>query len=213
MHSCSIEKNVTLKDILLVIKDWTSYLSPMLTSSPGWLEEIVKEGLSKKYKYDGELEHLELSWRAEENDYSDEPEFYMSVSFDGVSFKIPKTDDYKNWPKGTPIRYAIEMTPVYELVGLPIKLNTKFNIYNGKDFRCEKPMYSSNKNFSLLEILYGIFWELTFFGSPVERDKMSDSLKKQVDDIKSGKVKGIPIDVVKEKLKLDRAKRTKKNKK
>jgi hypothetical protein len=100
------------------------------------------------------------------------------------------------------------MTPVYELSGLPVKLNDEFVIYNGKDFACKNPLFSSTKGFTLLDILHGIFWELSFFGSTADREKMATNLHKQVEDIKSGKVKCIPMEEIKEKFKAK-----KKNKK
>jgi len=64
----------------------------------------------------------------------------------------------------------------------------------------ENPILTADYSFSLLQILKGIFWELSFHGSPKSRDEQMEKLKKQMDEIERGEAKLIPWEEVKQRL-------------
>ena len=199
-HACAIEDGVTLKDILLLAKPWAVYLSPITTQSPDWMEEIIEEGLSKEFHNDGSIEWLELGWVAEVWDYDGKDEFNIGADFIGMSTIIPKDEHglYDDWPEDKPVSYAIDFSPVHTLTGYPIKLNTELKVIPKMDW--ENPILTADYSFSLLQILKGIFWELSFHGSPKSRDEQMEKLKKQMDEIERGEAKLIPWEEVKQRL-------------
>lgn len=93
--------------------------------------------------------------------------------------------------------YAIEMTPVNELVHLPIRMNPEVGMYEPwiKD---ADPLSRTGFTLTIHPTLYtfitSIFWELTFLGHPSNRDEQMEEIQQSMDDIKSGKVKLIPFD-------------------
>lgn len=180
-NTCYIEDGVVLKDILLLVKDWTDLFSPLLTASPNWLKEIVDEGLNKPFKNEGDVEYLELSWEAEVRKYKNEPQvFEQWLSFNGIG-------------KGT--RYAIDFSPINTLSELPVKLKKTIKIEDAREKNYPSPvLVEAEKTFKLSDILYGIFWELSFLGSPEDRDALTDRINQQMENIKNGTAKTIPWD-------------------
>ena len=203
-RTCHIEEGVVLKDVLLLVKDWCEILSPLTTSSPTWLKELVDEGLNSPYKAEGDnVKHLEVSWQSEVTQYGKEPKQINEwVSFDGIGEPPVGDESYKDWPVGKPVHYALEFSPVHTLSELPLKLNTMMKLRDETSRKAVYPapiLVEAEKDFTLIDILRGIFWELSFFGSPTNRDTKSDELTKSMDDIKSGKVKTIPLEEIKSK--------------
>src|SRR5574337_566406 len=184
---CYIEEGVVLKDIMLLVKDWTDILSPLLTASPDWLKEIVNEGLNKPFKNEGDkVEYLELSWEAEVRKYKGEPQtFEQWLSFNGI---------------GKNTKYAIDFSPVNTLSELPVKLKNTIKIEDARERVYPQPvLIEAEKVFKLSDILYGIFWELSFLGSPTDRDAFSDRINQQIEDIKNGTAKTVSWEEIKEK--------------
>lgn len=184
--SCEIEEGVTLGNIFFIIKRNIDWWDQILES---WVKEFVDEGLkiltAKEEKDDDPVELLELYWQAEE--WDGELEFPTFMSFHG---------------KGSPdkkdgINYGVGFTPTNELARLPIKVNTDFVIYetlHKKPYYKEK--YKSTVTPTLFQIIFGIFWELSFHGGPDGRDEVIEMLDQRVKDIKSGKAKFIPMEDV-----------------
>jgi hypothetical protein len=76
-------------------------------------------------------------------------------------------------------RYALEFTPVNELADLPIKINETYKITRELDaspweetiFETKKPMY-------LLDVIWALLWEISFAGSPDQRDAKWGEIEK-----------------------------------
>lgn len=112
------------------------------------------------------------------------------------------------WPaengvkKGTKGGWAIELTPLAELKNVELKIRTETELWDEK----WKPKYDRKlitkfrMEPTLLEFIHAILWELSFFGSPAERDKQSAGLKTTMDEIDSGKVKTVPLDSLRKRL-------------
>lgn len=201
---CEIEDGVVLKDILLLVKNWCEILSPITTSSPNWLKELVDEGLNNPYKPSRDVKFLQLSWCGEVRQYKNEPKSLEEwVSFDGIGDPPEGDENYKDWPPGQPVNYALDFSPVDTISELPIKLNNKITVYDETKRHTTYPppvILEAEKVFTLAEILRGIFWELSFMGSPKDRNEKSAELMQSIRDIESGKAKTIPWEEVKERL-------------
>ena len=176
--TCELEDNLTLRDIFLLLNKDLKFYDLVFAS---WTEEIVTEGLTRVSNADDrEIEYLELKKYGEFDIWEDRKEFngFDLPSFHGVG----KDTD------GIEIGYAIELQPVSEIIDLPIKLNKEVKVYE-VDYRDKKNYPRKEYNFgecsfTLSQILYGIMWELSFFGSPENRDKMSSEILNRAEEAK-----------------------------
>lgn len=190
-NPCSFEKGSTLRDVFLLLDTNLKMFHVILGN---WCDTVVKEGLKplpKNYK-ETEIEYIELS-------YNKQLEVENKVKkLDGMGFPelhgigfVQKTNRYALKSQGAYLEckagkrmsFSIALSPPNELSLLPIKLNKTFKIFN--DFKCIEK-YEDNQ-FTLGQILYGIFWELTFYGPPKKSSKVREDLIKTAAKIRSGK--------------------------
>jgi hypothetical protein len=153
--ACTLEEGVVLEDIFQLLE---RHLDVYKTVMGDVIKDVVKEGLQPYTGEEKELEYLELYWGIDYDE--DEKEFPGNIlpGFHGIGIagEIP---------------YCLMLTPANEIAGLPLKLcqefivssNTKYEIFEGPQF-------------SLGQILYGIIWELSWFGSPEERERKKQEL-------------------------------------
>ena len=99
--------------------------------------------------------------------------------------------------------YAVEFTPIYELADCPIKIRNKIYIVDwGKDELKEQPdPIKGTPLIRLIDLLYEIFWELSFLGSPKKRDEEKAELGRRVKSIKDGTIEFLDWEEVKSRLK------------
>lgn len=94
--------------------------------------------------------------------------------------------------------YAIEMTPLYELRHLPLRIDPVMTIACTEEGGRES-LEIPAPGVTLLPLIYALFWELSFFGTPAERDAKREELQEQARRIEAGEEKLIPLeDVLKE---------------
>ncbi|KKM66175.1 hypothetical protein LCGC14_1483880, partial [marine sediment metagenome] len=118
-YECALEEGVTLKSLCLLIKNINMYpfLSPLFTRGPGWLKEFVDEGLSKPSK-EKSVDHIVLKWGASiSDDYYNEGKsiFESYVDMHGLVDGEDET-------------YALDFTPINELVDCDIRLDRQFEV-------------------------------------------------------------------------------------
>ena len=53
---------------------------------------------------------------------------------------------------------------------------------------------------TLLQLIHALFWELSFFGIPEERDATRDELRQQVKRIEAGEERLIPFEDIRKEL-------------
>jgi len=204
---CKVQKGTTLRDIISLIEPFKKELSPMLTYGPDWLDLLIEE--SKK-EADQSIDKIVLSWVVSfQDDIYSAGTTALSEWISTYGIKVGSEDTY-----------AIDLTPLNKLVGAEIGLDTKVTVTDERskvtdkffafkntlddEERSKMPIYpvimKAKKSFTLLDILYGIFWEVTFHGPPAQRDKRAEELAETVRKIKSGEEKTIPWEEVKAKL-------------
>jgi hypothetical protein len=83
--------------------------------------------------------------------------------------------------------YGIDFTPVNELVDLPVWLRPRMEIRKDHKKLGEAPC-----TFSLLEVLGEIYYEISFYGSPEERDREGAELRESVREIEEGRATLVP---------------------
>ena len=202
LHSmpCTVADDVTLKDIFLYINKnidlWELFLG-------NWCKDIVKEGLKplkKKSTCDyTEIENIELYGFEEVSECFDaigdteKKEFsgfkQLNLSGNGHWKKDCEEGTYK---KGEKVSISLSFVPNNELAKYKLIVKEEAIIYG--DIGLTALLHVGRCTPSLFQILYSIIWELSFFGSPQDRDKHAKELNQTMDNIKSGKVKTYPMD-------------------
>lgn len=203
---CRVAEGVVLRDILLLVQPHLDLYEAILRT---WCEAFVEEGLKPAPdKKETEVEYLRLYWQLSINTkwVNDQPtdQKMTNVSsfpwLDGVGFLQPD---------GTRTNYAISFTKTNELAGLPIKLDPVLRIVDEElehelfmkgrseeksgseiDFSSCKWEFP-NPTFSLGDILYGIFYELSFYGPPERRDEKEAEIVGRVAGWEAGKIKPV----------------------
>jgi len=152
---CTIDPNVTLGDVFAIVESFPDLMDFFLDYSEcddiEAHHEEAKEGLLIPNKDDEEVTALEVLWEGELGE--------QYVAFHGIGKK-----EGEEKPEG----YAIEFSPLSELVNLPILLNTSD---------------SPTGSFTLLEVLDAIYYEISFCGSPEEKASKLKELKASVAEI------------------------------
>lgn len=187
--ACYIESGVTLRNIIENVGRIPELA--MLIGQYSWcdVDAFVSE-IRKPTPKPSDLKRIEINALLEiEQPYNGElPDIHIGLDVYG-------RDD-------SDTRWAIELTPVNELAELPVVLNRTIAIHDwrnwelrpDKNLKVDEGQYC----FTLLEVLSQIFFEISFHGSPHERDVFASDLKQTVEDIESGKAKTIPWEPEKE---------------
>ena len=99
----------------------------------------------------------------------------------------PIEDDYQcmpppDLPRGLQ-RYGVSMTPVRNLLHLPVRLNTQIGLWDSsRTQRKAKPRAMYCQEFLLGDVLRAILYELSWFGPPGEGEAMSEHFAKLHND-------------------------------
>ena len=187
---CELEEGVTLRDIFLVLQDQIEIYEITIGN---WVKEIVAEGLSgKEGKTD--LDFLQLTWYLEHDVKKNELTGFIRPDFSGVG--KGKDSDTTS--------FAVEFTPTYEMIDLPVKLNPEIHLLREEGRKWENTTHKGGA-FTLGHVLHGIIWELSFMGGPADRDAQGKFLIEQVKGIEDGTIKTIPWEEAFPDLDLDEA--------
>jgi hypothetical protein len=104
-----------------------------------------------------DLDAVELYWQATVFDAGSENSFDAAARMHGCKGE-------ENW-------YGLDFRSLGEIAHLPIKPNTEFNVYgNGETARL---LLSSSREFTLLEVIDALYWEISFSGGPEDRNRMA----------------------------------------
>lgn len=211
------EDGVTLNDVFKFVSTdpeiWdmvctNSYVVPFIDK---W-KTIESYKPAPSYSPD-EIEYLELYW-VPELSFDDNGKYYIDgvnrSCFHGIGFLLKedkKDRDYVMYHKGNRIHWGIDFSQLEDLLGLPIRINEKFELRDDfalyADYRNVPILVDAVKKMTLQEVVEGIFWELSFYGCQNEKDEKKAELDGIMDDldmdnnsidelIEQGKVK--PID-------------------
>jgi len=220
MSYVDTEHVFTLRDVLCACKNSAipMQLLQELLQCP-YIEDYYNEMDKCEKDDDKDINYLELSYSIEEDE--EYGEFNQGWSFHGIGEEgvIPQDiiDHYSEEEvqnmrdDGFVQSYAVEYSPIYDLADYPIKIDNKVSVTNWTN-NSKSSKYSIDKTFTLkgkplirlIEVLYEIFWELCFLGSPEERDKKKEDLGKRCEAFNEAKENGtlncIDFQEVKEKF-------------
>lgn len=166
------------------------------------LKDFYDEAESKPFENsENDIEYLELYYQGDIGEDKDSPDgkyFSGKWAFHGVGKLgvVPDEDvmghmspeDKANFRQS----YAIELSPMYNLTDYKIKIRKEILITDWTD----KNPISNIKRIDfqhpilLVEVLYWVIWELSFFGSPKDREEESSELKRRCNEIDQAKKDG-----------------------
>lgn len=91
--------------------------------------------------------------------------------------------------------YAIEMTPLYALRHLPIRIDPIMTVRpSPTQESSHAPLDIPAPDVTLLQLIHALFWELSFFGTPEQRDAMREELQQRAKRIEAGQERLIPFE-------------------
>jgi len=179
-EECDLGEGVTLRDVFILLNKDVNLYSLILRN---WTKEIVTEGLSGKTHQGDDLniDYIELYWHIEKIIDKEDGNHLCGASF-------PALHGYGDWDEKTKGGISLVGLPAYSIIDLPLRIAKKTSVHTTDlddiNNRHNGPFDLGELTPTLFSLLYGVVWELSFFGSPEDRDKKS----KELSDI-SNKVK------------------------
>lgn len=201
-----IDEDFTLLDFFRIVEDEEEIMEIIFGSYLGhfplspYIQEIAKDCPSDSKE---DLEYIFCSWDVEQFDYKlyyekhkDDPlmsemklhepleddgnEITISVGMHGWGKNEP-TEDEPFDPDMPYTSYAIEFTPLYRLKHLPLKLDEEFivrpiNMLGSDDER----IVEGKRGFIVFEVFGAILSEISFCGSPENRDVEWENISNEV---------------------------------
>ncbi len=102
--------------------------------------------------------------------------------YDGAWEKEP------DMPREGPV--SVSLTPVNELLDIPLRYDPGLVFRNADGVE----EYRTRIGITFIELVKAIFYDLTFYGPPAERDAVREDLQRQVEEIRRGEADLIPGD-------------------
>lgn len=152
---CTIAEGVTLRDIFLLIAKHLDVFEKLFQN---WCREYTAEALSDQDFVDDPEDPLEFL------------ELYHQLEIDeGTLYGMDRTDFHAigKDSTGEVVAYSLSFLPTYKIAHLPVKLGP-VRLEDGNTYAT---------TYTLGKILYGILWELSFYGPPSNRDEKGDELR------------------------------------
>jgi len=168
-HYCEIEKGVTLKQIMNVVANDVVLSGIMgiysdVNDIQGWHKE-----LNAKAKRDTELDHIEIFRSGQ-------------IWKDHIQIWTEWMGVYKRKHHGSK-QADLSYTDLATIANLPVILNKKFKIWGLLQNKKEKPVIDYKADFTLLDVLHPIYYDIGFHGSPTDRKAVKGEMM--------GTIKGI----------------------
>lgn len=164
----------------------------------------IKDGAHAVYSED-EIEWLEVYWATELSDIynTGTKEISIYTGFHGIGFELQedkKDGDYILYNKGTRIHWGIDFVPLKDLLGMPIKLNEEFIVYEdwhtAEDKKNIKELVRSRRKFTLYEAIHAVMWELSFYGSEENKQAKKAELDASLSELQDENGNMLPIEVL-----------------
>lgn len=214
-NQISLDDKFTLRSYFKLFKNY-----PILSTLEDWVDEYLEEvdtcpqiGCVSKEMPNAYIQIkqiVELDTVKARRDYIDEKgefnfntkklievnEKLFSTHFN-VSMIDPDSED--------DTQYAIEFTPLAELLDVPIRISDKVSVLKkatnrkGK-MRLRQDTYENESGIKLYDFITQIIYEVSFLGAPEKRDAEKEELKKRIEEVEKGEVELIPFDEVKKRM-------------
>lgn len=168
MNECTFENDLTLRDIFDLVEKHQEILSTII---PYHIQEFISESKSDEAIPDYGITALEIYRTNDHDNYEGISELLSSICFHGLSNEKE-------------LSIGLDFMSVNKIIDLPIIQNTEFKVHGGLGYETGgAAQYDfGNQKFTLMDILYGIFYELSFYGPPIRRDENAQIIRERLDD-------------------------------
>lgn len=201
---CYFEDGLILRDLFKVVETNIDLFKIMMPYEE--IGAIIEESKTECSPENNEKEDISLllSWCVEyEKEFK---ELEVHTSFDGVTHEDREQETEGDIGNG---RIGLDFLPANHMIDCEIRQNMRFDVWGGIGYGielCKEPIIRLDyKSFSLLEVINGIFFELSFHGPPRERgrrgDELMETLKKAEQEIAEGRLKSVSIEEFEETFK------------
>jgi len=163
---CRIAEGTTLKQIFKTIDRYKTL--KFFISQYSWCPQIeefqaqVKEPM--RQIENNKITHLEICRFVKLSEYLDKKFFTSYTEFYGVGEKET---------------YSISYSPLWQFADTPVKLKEEVTLYKNLE---NNAIEKRNSDFSLLDVLDTIYWDISFIGGPAENSDFLESLSQKLDE-------------------------------
>ena len=206
MKVVDFSQEFTLKDVISICNNSKiplDVLSNILNCNVlDYIEELKKNNADEDKIND--MDYLELYWWGTKHTWEGVREDSSMWGFHGVGKLGHISEDVLKYCKLTKKqkleyreKYAVEFTPVYKLANYVIKISKNMHV---TDYDCMPRTLDDLSidlipSITLIDLLYAIFYEISFCGSPSQRDGKMSELQKMVKELDAGTLKTRPLDL------------------
>jgi hypothetical protein len=170
--ACHIDADVTLADIFRAVEQDQDLLKFLEQWSWCDLDAFHTEA-RKPTTAASDLSYIEIAKYFE----WDEHEAQETIDVSGIG----EPDEHGM------THYGLDFTPVNQLVHLPVRLRPEMEIRKDHKKLGEAPC-----TLTLLDVVGEIYFEISFYGTPEDRDRESAQLRESVREIEEGRATLIP---------------------
>jgi len=189
MHNvCKIDEDVTLDDVLQFVSKHESLFNVLMSNC--YVSEYLKARNEPKTK-DTDIEYLELYTHLETDNDEYDPKMPMHLNglflpqFHGIGKVLEEDGEEGYYKKGDRINWSLSFSPVANLLHLPVRIADHVTVSNGLDWQQEAHVIKATPQYTVLQIVYGILWELSWYGSPEETKETGDQVRAAADEAMS----------------------------
>jgi putative addiction module component (TIGR02574 family) len=186
-YSLTLDPDFTFGDLIaLVDRNDIGLLNGILGEQ---VEPILAEAKREPAAQDAEPVHfLRVSNKHEDG--------YLRREFDGWGTWIQSYADAEGEAGPRDGWVSLSLMPVNQFLHAPLRYDPALTFRN----RANEVEYQTTINITLIEFLKAIFDDLTFYGSPDERDATRDEIHRRLHEIDRGEATLIPWEEVRERL-------------
>ncbi len=177
--SCDMQEGVTLRHIFNMVDEYPQLRD--FLSQYSWCRDIKKFHLNALLpKESTEVFRLEIGQFADSSHHIERVKYkggkretIIAVSYEVHAHfgGIGLDPEHPEWGE---IGYSLGASQMYDIVDLPLALIPTFKVQMpfmpGRQQEEVRELFESSKDFSLLDILDVIYWEISFYGNPEDNE-------------------------------------------
>lgn len=189
MSPIEIADDFTLGDLCLIITQFDELDLEDFSKIIQWpIAGFLIECLDLEKEACSDLHYLRLTWQYS-YEKGETPWGSMRLEVDAIG---EIWDDYQPggqfYEEGKDYsncnHWGISFSPLYEMKNLPIRIEPKMLLYRELEYPMTEENYFPAPDVTLLDLIYSLFWEFSFYGGPEQRDEISFDLQETVRKIK-----------------------------
>lgn len=149
------------------------------------------------------IEYLELYRHWELDTSTSTYSQVAELNLHGIGPPVAEDAPKYNVKAGERIEWSVSLTPVRELLNLPLRVRDTFDVTEDDidAYAYAKPLANGKSSeFWLGQVIHAVLRELSFYGTPEETAGVAQSLKDQMDEIDAGTVETTSGDDIFEEL-------------